>query len=358
VVELEAYVRRLREELRRRSLDEERLVAEVREHLVDRINEGMRRGLSLDAAAQEAFEQFGSPEAIAVSAAAERYEMSTRWGVLSVMWERKWWIVVPTVALASAAVFTSYYLVPVRYQSQAFFEITPMSPATAAGHARGHVQAMSEVLTSRTRLQQMIEELNLYERERRTSPIDAVVRQARRDVSIAMSDRPGIDTQTFEVRFVASDPRLAQRATARLASFIIDENVRQHEVRASGSVAFLDLQIAKLKQRLDADEDAMRFERGKLRHRTDDIEYEVLRDSYQELQKKRQESIIAAEFGRRQVGDQVRILDPPSLPESPLGPTRAQFGAIGGGGGFLLGLAFVAFSRRDGGAPSNRAASD
>jgi len=31
------------------------------------------------------------------------------------------------------------------------------------------------MLTSRTRLQQMIKELNLYERERRTSRIDEVV---------------------------------------------------------------------------------------------------------------------------------------------------------------------------------------
>ena len=61
------------------------------------------------------------------------------------------------------------------------------------------------MLTSRTRLQQMIKELNLYERERRTSRIDEVVRQARRDVTIAMSEEPGSDAQTFAVRFVASD---------------------------------------------------------------------------------------------------------------------------------------------------------
>jgi uncharacterized protein involved in exopolysaccharide biosynthesis len=345
VVDLEAYVSRLREELRRRSLHEERLVAEAREHLVDRITEGMRRGLPRDAAAQEAFEQFGSPEAIAAAAAAERYEMSTRWGFLAVVWDRKWWILVPTITLAMAAIVTSYYLLPVRYRSEALLEIRPISPAAVADRAAARIEATSNVLT-RSRLRQMIEELHLYERERRTSPIDAIVRQARRDVTIAMSEEQGTDAQTFAVRFVASDPRQAQRATARVASLIIGENAKQHEAQVSASVAFLDLQIAKLKQRLDADEDAMRVERGKRRHRTDDIEYDVLRGSYQELLKRRQESLVAAELIRRQVGEQVRILDAPSLPESPIGPTHAQVGAVGGGGGLLLGLVAVALSTR------------
>jgi uncharacterized protein involved in exopolysaccharide biosynthesis len=242
-----------------------------------------------------------------------------------------------------AAIVTSYYLLPVRYQSQAFLEIRPMSPAAASDRARARVQAMSVALTSRTRLRQMIEELHLYERERRTNSIDAVVRQARRDVTIAMSEEPGTDAQTFAVRFVASDPRLAQRATARLASLIIEENVSQHVAQASAGVAFFEAQIATLKRRLDEDEDAMRVARGKP-HRSDEIEHEVLQGWYQELVKRRQESIGATELERRQVGDQIRILEAPDIPEAPIGPTRVQLGAFGGGGGFLLGLAFVAFS--------------
>lgn len=199
------------------------------------------------------------------------------------------------------------------------------------------------MLTSRTRLQQMIKELNLYERERRTSRIDEVVRQARRDVTIAMSEEPGSDAQTFAVRFVASDPRLAQRGTARLASLIIEENVSQHVAQGSAVGAFFEAQIATFKRRLDEGEDAMRVARGKP-HRSDEIEHEVLRSTYQELLKRRQESIVAWELERRQVGEQIRILEAPDIPEAPIGPSRVQVGAFGGGGGLLLGLAFVAFS--------------
>jgi hypothetical protein len=56
---VDAYVSRLREELRRRWLDDDRLVSEAREHLVDRIADGMRRGLTREAAEQQAIREFG-----------------------------------------------------------------------------------------------------------------------------------------------------------------------------------------------------------------------------------------------------------------------------------------------------------
>ena len=133
---LEAYVRRLSEELRRRWLDDERLVAESREHLVDRIENGARRGLSRDAAEQQAFGGFGSPEAVAECAAAERYQMWNRWGLLAVVWDRKWWILIPTIASGVIASVASYYVISVRYQSEASLELIPVSTEYVPGRMR------------------------------------------------------------------------------------------------------------------------------------------------------------------------------------------------------------------------------
>ncbi|MGH9162112.1 MAG: permease prefix domain 1-containing protein [Vicinamibacteraceae bacterium] len=62
---LEAYLHRLEHELRKRGLLDARIVQEARDHLVDAIEDGLRHGLSIDAAEREAFARFGLPEAVA-----------------------------------------------------------------------------------------------------------------------------------------------------------------------------------------------------------------------------------------------------------------------------------------------------
>ena len=72
---LEGYLAQLARELRNRGLGNTRIVEEAREHLVDAIEEGVRRGLSVEAAEREAFARFGPPEMVAAGFARERYRM-------------------------------------------------------------------------------------------------------------------------------------------------------------------------------------------------------------------------------------------------------------------------------------------
>ena len=73
-----AYLSRLEYELRRRGLVSTRIIVEVREHLLDAVEAGIRRGLSVDAAEHEALIRFGPVEIVAASFAGERHCMSNR----------------------------------------------------------------------------------------------------------------------------------------------------------------------------------------------------------------------------------------------------------------------------------------
>jgi len=73
-----AYLSRLEYELRRRGLVSTRIIDEVREHLLDAVEAGIRRGLSVDAAEHEALIRFGPVEIVAASFAGERHCMSNR----------------------------------------------------------------------------------------------------------------------------------------------------------------------------------------------------------------------------------------------------------------------------------------
>jgi hypothetical protein len=72
---LEAFLAQLASEFRKRGVNDTRLVEEAREHLVDIIDEGVRRGLSLEAAEHQAFVRFGPPEMVAAGFAKGRYRM-------------------------------------------------------------------------------------------------------------------------------------------------------------------------------------------------------------------------------------------------------------------------------------------
>ena len=68
---LDAYLRRLERELRRLGFDDPRTLDEARDHLLDLIEDGRRRGLPDDDAASDAFERFGAPEIVAAHVVSE-----------------------------------------------------------------------------------------------------------------------------------------------------------------------------------------------------------------------------------------------------------------------------------------------
>jgi len=71
--------------------------------------------------------------------------------------------------------------------------------------------------------------------------------------------------------------------------------------------------------------------------------YDTALLSYNELQKKRDDSAMATNLERKQEGEQFRVLDPANLPDKPSFPNRPLFalGGLGGGLALGLGLAFL-----------------
>jgi polysaccharide chain length determinant protein (PEP-CTERM system associated) len=71
--------------------------------------------------------------------------------------------------------------------------------------------------------------------------------------------------------------------------------------------------------------------------------YQTAVESFNELQKKRDNSKMSIELDQRQEGEQFRVLDPANLPDKPSFPNRPLFalGGLGGGLGLGLALAFL-----------------
>jgi polysaccharide chain length determinant protein (PEP-CTERM system associated) len=73
-------------------------------------------------------------------------------------------------------------------------------------------------------------------------------------------------------------------------------------------------------------------------------DYSTLQASYDSLLKKKEESKLAANLERNQIGEQFKVVDPASLPEKPYN-RKTRFMVLGGGtaAGLALGLLIIAF---------------
>ncbi len=167
---IETYVTRLARELKTRGLEDPRIVEEAREHLVDAVEDGRRRGLSIEAAEHEAFERFGAPEAIAAHVVREGARSMNRLAVLlGTVWLRKWWILVPTAltALVTSAAFR--YFLPTHDQPAAATRVVPAVALSederlaAFGHAAGQLQISRPMSISS--LEKLIAEVGLSGRD-------------------------------------------------------------------------------------------------------------------------------------------------------------------------------------------------
>jgi polysaccharide chain length determinant protein (PEP-CTERM system associated) len=71
-------------------------------------------------------------------------------------------------------------------------------------------------------------------------------------------------------------------------------------------------------------------------------DYDTIKGAYQKLLGKSEESKVAADLERRQIGEQFRILDPARIPVRPISPNRPKINGAGAAIGLFLGLALVA----------------
>ena len=69
--------------------------------------------------------------------------------------------------------------------------------------------------------------------------------------------------------------------------------------------------------------------------------YQTALDGYNDLLKKHDQSAIARDLNRQQHGENLRVLDPPSLPMTPSFPKKPVFAGAGAGAGLALGLAIL-----------------
>jgi hypothetical protein len=226
---LETYLQELARALLARGHDAARIVDEAREHLVDAVEDGRRRGLAREDAEREALEKFGPPDLIAAQAPpVRRWMMARVTAALDTIVGHWRWM---TAATALAALLTgtvSYYLMPAFYRSESMIAVIPqgVSPfgfdVRRASQAR--MQAITTTILSDARLDPVLKDLGLGSTEKIRRNISVVMAPEQPDTRDAIS--------AFTVGFQSPDPRLSQQVAERLTTLFIAENA--HDAALAG----------------------------------------------------------------------------------------------------------------------------
>lgn len=122
--------------------------------------------------------------------------------------------------------------------------------------------AIGQEVMSRTRLQALIEEFDLYPDIRREGSLLDAVDRMRRDIHIRPQqverDWGRRNTAAFDISYQSFDPTVVAMVTNRIAALYIEENDRLRERRLTGTAAFLRGQLDEVRSRLEEHEERIR----------------------------------------------------------------------------------------------------
>jgi len=173
-------------------------------------------------------------------------------------WRRRWHVLVPFAIVAAGAAIIARKL-PDLYSSSATILIVPQRvpenyvTPTVTARIEDRVRTIAQQILSRTQLEKLILEYNLYANERQTALMEDVVSKMREDITVQVGQQGAVrrpDSASFQIGYTASDARTAVRVTERLASLFIEENLRDREVMAEGTNRFLESQLNDARERL------------------------------------------------------------------------------------------------------------
>ena len=174
---------------------------------------------------------------------------------IEIFLRRIWYIIIPFAMVVSAAAIYSF-TAPQRYRASTLILVTPQKVPveyvrpTVTSRIEDRLQSIGQEIMSRTRLEQIIGEFKLYQKEAKTITVEEIVELMRSDIRVDIRGSQGY----FTISYMGRDPRIVTLVTNKLASLFIEENLKLREQQAQGTSEFLSIELNATKAKLDEQE--------------------------------------------------------------------------------------------------------
>jgi polysaccharide chain length determinant protein (PEP-CTERM system associated) len=170
--------------------------------------------------------------------------------VLSLL-RRRAWLIVVLLVVGTAAGTLVYQRLPRWYRSETVIMLMAQRipdayvKATSTDKIEDRLSTLEDQILSRSRLERIIDEQNLYADLRGKQPLETLVARMRKEITVKVEGK-----DTFRLIYIGRDAETVQRVTARLASLFIEENLRDRGKQTQDTNDFLDSQLQDARRRL------------------------------------------------------------------------------------------------------------
>jgi polysaccharide chain length determinant protein (PEP-CTERM system associated) len=171
--------------------------------------------------------------------------------------KRKWLVILPTIAIGLAIAYVVFRL-PDIYESSTLIVVKPSTlpntvvPTITEETLTRELTSISQVVTSRSSLQPLLEKYNLYHDERlRGEPMETLIDMMRKQIKVEVNTSRNEITNGFNITYRGRDPNSTKAVAGDLASRYIDEQTKGTVNAGASAKQFIEDQVSNAKQELD-----------------------------------------------------------------------------------------------------------
>jgi len=171
---------------------------------------------------------------------------------------RKWYIIIP-FTLAIIISFGVYKYLPKEYRANTVILVRSAKVpdsyvrSTLTEPVADRLNTISQEILSRTRLEMIIKEFNLYSDMVDKLHMEEIVNMMKGKIEVKVQRQNG-----FSISFEGRDPRTVMMVTNKLASMFIEENLKSRESRVEGTAEFISRELKTVESNLKKKDDAVR----------------------------------------------------------------------------------------------------
>src|SRR5205809_4253903 len=174
-----------------------------------------------------------------------------------IAWKRKWLIILPAIAIATAVSWVVWQL-PDLYESSTLIVVKPSTlpnsvvPTITEDSLTRQINSIAQVVTSRSSLEPVIQKYDLYKTERqRGEPMEVLVDYMRTSIKVEVNTSRNDITNGFNITYRGRNAKTTQAVAAELASKYVDEQTTGTVNAGTSAKQIIEEQVRQAKEELD-----------------------------------------------------------------------------------------------------------
>jgi polysaccharide biosynthesis transport protein len=183
---------------------------------------------------------------------------------VSILKRRKKYFILPALVVLVAAFVVAWVLPPIYESSSTILIEEQQIPqefvkSTVTGYADQRIQSLTQLILSRVKLWQIIQQFNLYADVRAKLTRDEIIENMRNNIALnTISAEVGNGhggggkgvTIAFSIAYRGKNPDTVQKVAGTLASLYLEQNLKTREAQAKTTTSFLEAELKDLDVRI------------------------------------------------------------------------------------------------------------